>query len=425
MILNRANPPELKVPEAINILQAKKIQLDNGIGIYVINSGNEDVVKFEIIYPTGATDKESFAISTACHQLAESGTSSKKAIEIAENLDYFGAYLHADSGPDFKSFSLFSLTRFFNETLPVLNEILNDAAFPENELNVWKTRSIQTLKVNREKVSWLSKTRFQEALFGNSHPYGYTPAENSFNDITIESLQLFFSKSYRLNEAIILLSGKVDAKIIATVNSVFGQINNSPTTPEVSKINSLPEFVPQKIKIDKKDSVQSAIRIGKRLFGKDHHDYFAVSIVNTILGGYFGSRLMSNIREDKGYTYGIGSGVHPFKFSGSFFITTEVGSDVCHEAIKEIYKELHRLANEPVPEVELDLVKKYLAGSFLRSLDGPFALSDRFKGLILHDLDYEFLNRYLEAINSINPLKIMEITDKHLRPESMTEVIAG
>lgn len=161
------------------------------------------------------------------------------------------------------------------------------------------------------------------------------------------------------------------------------------------------------------------------MFGKDHPDYLPLSIVNTILGGYFGSRLMSNIREEKGYTYGIGSGMHPFRNSGSFFISTEVGTDVCNATVTEVHKELMRLINEPISKEELSLVKNYLLGSFLRSLDGPFSLADRFKGLVLHNLNYDFLEDYLHLLHTINPEKILEISGKHLHPDSMTEVIAG
>ncbi|HMT29527.1 MAG TPA: pitrilysin family protein [Bacteroidia bacterium] len=425
MNLNRTITPELKVPEAITILKAEKIQLDNGLSIYVINAGNDSVVKFEIIFPTGATDSDSYALSSACHQLTETGTSSKKAIEIAENLDYFGAFLQSESGPDFKGFSLFSLSRFFQDTLPILNEILEDAIFPEQELSVWKTRSIQSLKVNSEKVSWLSKTSFNQSIYGKFHPYGYAPVESSFSSVTTDLLRSFFKNAYPIQDAIIIVSGKVDEPVLKTINSIFGTkkiVKNEVAKKMVPLIENMKN---ERLKIEKKDAVQSAIRIGKKLFGKDHPDYLPMSVVNTILGGYFGSRLMSNIREEKGYTYGIGSGMHPFKYSGSFFISTEVGTEVYEATITEIYKELQRLIDEPVGEEELSLVKSYLTGSFLRSLDGPFSLADRFKGLILHGLDYDFLEKYLGLLHTMTPAQITEVAGKHLKPESMTEIVVG
>ena len=218
--MNRTLQPELIAPEKINIIKAKKITLDNGFVINVIDSGTDAVVKFEIIFPTGAYDRNSYALAAACHQLVETGTSTKKAIEIAENLDFYGAYLQTEAGPDFKGFSLFSLSRFFNETLLILNEILEDASFPENELNVWKMRNIQSLKVNNEKVSWLSKTAFNQAIYGNTHPYGYTPDENSFTNITTDSLKSFFKAGYNKKDAIIIVSGRVDEDVIKSINSI-------------------------------------------------------------------------------------------------------------------------------------------------------------------------------------------------------------
>ena len=172
MELNRLEIPKLITPEHIPVLQAETRKLDNGLGVYVINAGSEDVVRLEIIFPSGTTGKADFTTAAGAHQLLDSGTSTKKAIDIAEGFDYYGSYLQNDFGPDWKTVSLFSLSRFFEETLNRLLEILDDVSYTEEEIATWKTRSIQLLKVNNEKVSWLSKVAFNETLYGNFHPYG-------------------------------------------------------------------------------------------------------------------------------------------------------------------------------------------------------------------------------------------------------------
>ena len=325
MILDRQLIPGLITPESIPVIRAKEHRLDNGLRIYVINAGIDSVVKLDIIYPSGTTGINNYSIASASHQLIDTGTSGKKAIDIAEGFDYYGSHLQTDFGPDWKTISLFSLTRFFPQTMNNLMEILSDAAYPEDELESWKTRSIQALKVNREKVSWLAKTAFNETLFGNDHPYGITLVENDFDALTAGALRNFFKAEYQLEKATIIVSGNIDDQVVKTLNETLGKMNlnaaafNKPELPEIKTI------FPSKKIIEKKDAVQSGIRIGKTMFSKNHPDYPALQIVNTILGGYFGSRLMSNIREDKGFTYGIGSGVHPHLNSGYFFITTEVG----------------------------------------------------------------------------------------------------
>jgi predicted Zn-dependent peptidase len=177
--------------------------------------------------------------------------------------------------------------------------------------------------------------------------------------------------------------------------------------------------------IAKEDAMQSAIRVGRRVMTKQHPDYIPFQMASAVLGGYFGSRLMSNIREDKGYTYGIGSAIVPNIQCGYFFIATEVGKDVCQPAMEEIFKELERLTKEPAPETEINLVRNYLLGEFQRNLDGPFALADRFKNLKLHGLGYDYLNKYLNYLNNFSSDSLMETANTYLQPAEMTQVIAG
>ncbi len=425
MPLNRLQSPELITPHHIPVIRAGEIKLDNGLSVYVINAGTEEVIKLDIIYPSGVTGKINFAIASATHQLIDTGTSTKKAIDIAESFDYYGAYLQTDFCPDWKTISLFSLERFFGETMNNLLEILEGAVYTAEELDTWKTRIIQSLKVNREKVSWLAKTAMNESLYGSDHPYGINLTVNDIEALTAENLCDFFSASYPLDKATVIISGNVTSQVLKTLNDTIGKMELRNINTQLNSIIAPENIPPSKKFVEKKDSVQSGVRIGKTMFSKTHVDYPALQIVNTILGGYFGSRLMSNIREDKGYTYGIGSGVHPHLHSGYFFISTEVGTAVRDAAIIEIYKELHRLTVEPVPNTELLLVKNYLIGSFQRSLDGPFTLADRFRGIHQFGLTYDYLDNYLQLLHTITPEKVMEVANMHLQPDSMTEIIAG
>lgn len=422
---DRLQIPELLTPATIPVIRAETIELDNGLRVYVINAGTEDVVKLDLVFPSGAGGKHNFSIASAAHHLIDTGTSSKKAIDIAESFDFYGSYLQTDFGPDWKSISLYALSRFFNESLKDLMEILYDASYPEEEVENWKVRTIQSLKINREKVSWLSKVAFNESLFGADHPYGITSMESDYEKTDALSIRKFYKENYNIAKATIIISGKAGSNVIKVLNDTFGKIKISNSVDALELQNIIPENLHSKKIIEKKDAVQSGIRIGKKLFSKNHPDYQPLQIANTILGGYFGSRLMSNIREDKGYTYGIGSGIHPHLNSGFFYIATEVGTDIRDAAIKEIYFEINRLVSEPVPEAELALVKNYLIGSFQRSLDGPFALADRFRGIHLFGLGYDFLDNYVKLLHSITPERVMEVASRHLQPGTMNEIIAG
>jgi zinc protease len=426
MPIDRTAEPSLMVPEKIIVRQAEKIELANGFPIYVINAGTEDVIRCEVILPSWITGNENYTCGLATHQLSDTGTHSKNAQQIAETFDQFGSFFQSEISPDFKTFTVYSLNRNFEESLRMMYEVMTGPVFPEEEISVWKKRNLQSLAINRQKVSWLAKTGFQETLFGKNHKYGFHPEEENINSVNHNQLISFHTNYYHYQRALVVLSGRVTDLSVGHVEKRFGNLmtgmsNTSlPQTPPPSAV--LPKNI---VRIPVKDAIQSGIRMGKKIIGKSHPDYLPMFIVNTLLGGYFGSRLMSNIREDKGYTYGIGSGLHSFLEDGMFFIATEVGKDVCGHALEEIHYELNRLRSEPVPQKELDLVRNYLTGSLLRSMDGPFALADRFKSIKLHGMDYDYFDKYMHILNNITPLKISELAVKYLDPEEMVTVIAG
>jgi predicted Zn-dependent peptidase len=176
---------------------------------------------------------------------------------------------------------------------------------------------------------------------------------------------------------------------------------------------------------DKADALQTAIRIGKIMFNKTHPDFISFSVLNTILGDYFGSRLMSNIREDKGYTYGIGSYMMENTHFGYFMIATEVAKEVREATIQEVKKELERLQTELVPEEELELVKSYLLGQLLKAADGPYAMLDLFSGVELHGMDISFYNKYIQKVQEITSEEIREMACKHLDWKSLSIISVG
>jgi predicted Zn-dependent peptidase len=177
--------------------------------------------------------------------------------------------------------------------------------------------------------------------------------------------------------------------------------------------------------IERNNAIQSAIRVGRPMFNKTHADYAGMQVLNTILGGYFGSRLMKNIREEKGYTYGIGSAVVSMIHGGYFFIASEVGAEVCSSALEEVYKEMDILRMEPIPEEELQMVKNYMLGSFLKSIDGAFNLVDRWKGIMFYNLGYEYYDRFINTVSTISPPELMMLAQKYLTRESMNELVVG
>lgn len=422
-MLDRTKVPPINDIKKATIIRAKELRLKNNIPVYYINAGPQDLVKIELLFPAGKWQQSGPFISSAANEMLHEGTSTHNGKAIAEIMDYYGAFLETGITHDFASVCVYSMNKHLEKVLPVVSEIISDSIFPEKEWNIYVQNKKQRFIVNNQKISVIARKKFAELLFGNRHPYGHNASESDFDRLKREEAYNFYKKSYTATDTIIVASGKVTDKILLLIEKNFSGLKS---TTGLQKVETYPiETKTGQLFITKKDALQSAIRIGKMLFTKKHHDYPGMLVLNTIFGGYFGSRLMSNIREDKGYTYGIGSAVVSFTHAGYFTLSTEVGTEVTKEAIKEIYYELERIQTELVPESELQLVRNYMLGAFLRNIDGPFALADRFKGIYFHGLEYDYYDRYVETIQSITPSELRNLANKYLNKEQMIELIVG
>lgn len=424
MILNRSIPPEFKTVDKIEIIKASKITLDNNVNTYEINAGSQDLIKLELVFAAGSRFQEKPLLAYAVNSLLLEGTAEYTSEQIADLTDYYGAFLQTDVDKDFASVTLYSLNKHLAKVLPLLKSVVTEAVFPIQEIETFIQNEKQRFLVDEKKVSSIARKQFNEMLFGSSHPYGYNVKINDFDNLSRESILEFYNQFYHAGNCTIIAAGKISPVEQNFITSYFG--NNF-------QIKSSPNYLPKTIQstnenkklVFRDDAVQSAIRIGRPLFNKTHPDYFGMQVLNTVLGGYFGSRLMANIREDKGYTYGIGSGLLSMKEAGAFFISTEVGVEVCNDAINEIYLEISRLREELIPDEELQLVKNFMMGVFLKNVDGPFALADRLKSLLEYDFGYDFFDKYILTIKSITPVQLRELAIKYLNEDDLMELVVG
>ncbi len=423
--LDRTIPPHFKTVDKIEMIHATEQHLKNKIPVYAVNAGSQELIRIEFIFSAGMYQQDLPLQAATTNAMLEEGTSKMSASEIADAIDYYGAFLGINVEQDHASVVLYTLNKHLKATIPVVEQIIKDAAFPEEELSIHLENKKQKFLVNSQKVANVARKRFTELLFGANHPYGVNVKEQDFDSINSELVKKFYSNYYRANSCKIVIAGKINNDVFSLLDEHFGgndwlasnNLQKGTIQLDTTKVN---EHL-----ILKEDALQSAIRIGKVMFNKTHPDFQSLLVMNTIFGGYFGSRLMSNIREDKGYTYGIGSGMASLQHSGYFFISTEVGADVCKNAIEEIYFEMNRMRTELVSNDELELVKNYLLGTFLRSVDGPFALAERFKGIMQYGLDYDYFDNYLKTVKTISASKIKALANEYFSRESMIELAVG
>lgn len=425
MTLIRITPPEIQRIGDFNIKEAVEHQLENGLRVFVMNAGDDDVLRLEFLFPTGCTNALSYMETYAAITLADAGTSKRHADEIAGGFDYYGSWYNSDPSTEVAQYHLYTTNRFFPEALPLFYEVVSDAVYPQREISSWRQRSLQHLAVNREKTSWICRRNFYLKLFGPESPYGFHALDEDYERLTDAGI-VERSQNYRSpGEAMIVLSGKVTTEALKALGSLPVSFRQVPEFTMPAAPHPLTNRDNRKLYIEKENSVQCTVMIGKRTISKNHPDFIPLTILNTLLGGYFGSRLMSNVREDKGYTYSIHSGIQTYRNESVFSISTETGKEVTGKAVAEIYHEMDRLRNGPVPKDELELVKNYISGRFLRGFDGPFALANFFKNLKFHGLEYDYLKNYLSVLNNIEPADLTVLAQKYLDPDTMIEVVAG
>jgi zinc protease len=425
-MLNRAQAPSFKTIDTINIIKANHTKFSNGIDFYSLSAGSQEIVKIEFIFKAGMYHQSASLIASSTNNLLEVGSKSYSANQISDGIDFYGSFLELHVEQDFAIVSLFSLNKYLNESLKFIEELIKYPTFPDDEFKLYITNKKQNHFINSQKGDVLVRRKFSQLLYGEKHPYGLTVVDNDFDRINISEIKEFFSQYYTSNNCTIIASGNLPDSITETLNSFFGEKKWGQTNDIIlPKSYTIETTKQQKHFIYKEDAIQSAIRVGRVLFNKTHPDYFKFQVLNAILGGYFGSRLMANIREDKGYTYGIGSGVVNLVNTGSFYISTEVGNNVTSQTLKEIYKEIKILREKLVSVDELETVRNYILGQFLRSVDGPFALADKFKAIWEYNLDYTYFDLYFNAIKTVTPNDIIDLANKYLQEKDLLECVVG
>jgi zinc protease len=425
MLLDRSSPPVIH--DAIDfdykLPPINTNQLDNGLPFYWLDAGVQDVVQIDWIFPAGLWYEQRPSVAHATAGLLKNGTSKHTAEQIHEALEFYGAQLKVSAGNDYATLTLYSLTKHLPALLPMVYEVITDSIFPEEEVEIHKRNAVQRLLVNLRQCEFVANQRIDALLYGETHPYGRYSRQENIESLTREDMVTFYKANYNLANAKIFMAGKVGAAEVKCVNDIFGKTSLEKTVQK----KELFEAPPMGSRIHKvmndPNGVQGAIRIGRMFPNRHHPDYTPMVVLNTLFGGYFGARLMSNIREDKGYTYGIYSSVTPEINGGSLIIHTETGRDVVEKAIKEIYYEMNVLCQEPAPDDELLLVKNYLLGGLLADLDGPFSILQRWRTLILNGFTEEYFYNNINTYKTITAKELQLLAQKYYGPEHFYEIV--
>ena len=419
--MNRSIAPEFKKVIDITQVFPKRIELTNDIDLFILDETQDDTIKLDICWDAGSKHQKKSLSASFTNALLLAGTDKISAHDISDKIDYQGGYVSQDIDKDQASVTLYGLNDKIETIFDIFNDGFINACFPKSELEKLIAIRKNGFNISMEKVSTICRQEFNKHIFGKDSQYGKVAEIEDFDKVTQQDLIDYYTEFYRTHKPTLFLVGKVDDSFIKKLKDWASKMGT--TSPTYS-----PDIFNQtkgRIRTSKDGAIQTAIRIGQLMFQKDHPDYYNFQILNTILGGYFGSRLMANIREDKGYTYGIGSGLSVLDDSAYFFISTEVATEVVDNTLIEIYKEIDKLKNDLIKANELERVKNYLLGEFLRQADGSIAMMENFKNIYFNNLNKDYYTNFIKAINNVTSEQLKELANKYWIKENMLEVLAG
>lgn len=407
-----------------DILTPNTLFLDNQLPVYLLHTGTQEVTRIDFIFDAGLWSEQKALQAALCNAMLQEGSTLYSGAKIAEIFDSCGAYIQCFVDHHSATVSLISLNKHLPDLLPVTEDLIKHAVFSEHELNTLVKRRKQRFFLENEKVKVLCQKKFSEMLFGASHPYSQTVTAADYDLISRDDLYYFYSKRYNSGNCRILVSGKFDDNFPDLLNRHFGGDEWGGEKTELFNYN-IQSSIKKEHQVTKKEAVQSAIRIGRLMVQKDHADYLGLQVLVTVLGGYFSSRLMANIREEKGYTYGINSLLIGSQDTGYLLIATETDKSYVKDTIKEVFLELKRLREEAISDDELNRVRQYLLGEFIRDFDGPFAQAQSFRAVADFGLDNRFYEKYYETLNTINTSRLQDLAQQYFVEADFFTVVAG
>ena len=424
-MLDRNIAPPIKdaVDFTLTLPPYEHFKLKNGVPVYVVNTGAQEVAQVEFVFYAGNWDEQKTGVASAANALIKNGTKNKTAFELNEAFDYFGAFCNRSCHSETATIKLNSLSKNLKDILPLVAEMITESIYPDDELATYKQNYLQKLQVSLKKSDFVASRMIDAYLYGEAHPYGRYSTAANIEALEAEEIKNFYKQYYTEGKCVIFVSGKFSEDLEVLFNKYFGYLPMQAPDYKQKPYAWEPIAAKKHIIENDKNAQQGAIRIASPFIDKLNPDFKKCMLLNTIFGGYFGSRLMNNIREDKGYTYGIHSYIQNHIQETALVITTDAGKDVSEATVKEVFKEMEILRNEPIPKEELHVVKNYMMGSILGGLDGPFHIMSKWKNIILNNMDENYFYDTVTAIRETSAEELQALAKKYLVEDAFYELI--
>lgn len=417
--------PPIQDLQVVALPKLTEVVQMHGIPVYLLHGGSQEILRCEWIYRAGRPEENKPGQSQAANRLRLSGTKSLTSKEIYEFIDSKGGTISAPGQITHSQLTLHCLQRQFSRFRGLMQEVLAGTTFPESEIETYKTIQIGKLKEDLAKSDVVAFRAITELIYGKDHPFGYNSTEESIQAIRQGDLLDFQKRQFHAENAFVVLCGKYSNQDLKELDQILSAIPSRSQFDISQKKSTAIPGRPESIQILMEEKVQASIRIGKLVCAVDHPDFHDLVILNGLLGGYFGSRLMIQLREDQGLTYNIYSSVEILRDTSYLYIATEVSPENVHVAIESIHAELLRLQNEPVSMEELHMFRNAMLGTWLTTIDGPFQTMDVYKTFICDGRNPDQANVFNERLVTITPEDLMKIAIQYFSPETFHQVIVS
>jgi len=423
MILDRSKAPEFNVPEDFELLPPSEFKLSNGAKFFYIPTPGLNAVKIDVLCKgqRASLSLDQALVSSFTLQMLQEGTKQKDAGEIAEFFDFYASEVHPILTYSHEGLGFLSTKKYLSTVLEVFISLFTEATFPQDMLEKRQSQRKLSIKLEKERTASRANQVFRKCLFGANHPYGVEIEESHVDAVKRDQLISYY-ETLLWQDIEIFVTGNFDSTELENLCTQFGGLPNRTVSESIllPGVNTL-----LAVSEPREKSVQSSILIGSWSIPKTHPDFIALTVFNTILGGYFGSRLVKNIREDKGHTYGIYSSLAEIGNLNYWVIAADVQKAFYPEVIKEIYHEIEVLTEVEIDADELEVVRNYLIGQMLKQFSTSFDLIDRFQAVHHSGMDFEYYAQKLAYLKKFTAEDIIVVGQKYFSNPPFIEVIVG
>jgi zinc protease len=427
--LDRTRPPRTGRAPSVRLPDVHRFTLSGGLRVIFVQRRGVPVVNLQLLVLGGsaalAPGEAGLASLTA--SLLDEGSGTRSALEIAGALEQLGATLYCSAGLDANEVELNVVSPRLPETLELLADVLLGATFPEFELDRIRSERLARIVQELDDPRAVATFAFARVLFGEAHPWGspLLGTAQTLERLCRDDVVRYYEQHVHPGSATLIVAGEADpARLQQLLERTLGpwaaRPSSMPALPDPPQVTQ-----PRVHIVDRPDAPQSELRIGRVAVARSTPDYFALTVMNTILGGAFTSRLNSKLREEKGYTYGAGSGFSMRRVPGPFVAQAAVHTPATHEALADVLREIRRMGEEDVEPAELERAKRYVALRLPQRFESVSDITARLSELVLYDLPDDYFASYVDRIMAVTAEDVRSAAERHLDPARMVAVVAG